>query len=174
MKKIGIGNYRLPGRTEPGPPVVELLPHDALLELSSIATGQVVKMTLRAIGRAELFEARHPFWNSLARCYVRVIEQFDAMNDLFPGITRVVHNSEILRGDILVSDYTIGLNFGSLDGKTVPLKIRVLEVDGDTVKGAVLQGGDYRNNEVCCFKNEIWFFLSHKFGVLKGSKKKIR
>jgi hypothetical protein len=174
MKKLGIGNYQLPVRKEPGPPVVDLLPHEALMELSSIATGKVIKMTLRAIGRAELFEARHPFWNSLARCYVRVLEQFDVMNELFPGITRVVHNSEILRGDILVSDFTIGLNFGSMDGKIVPLKIRVLEVDGDTVTGAVLQGGDYRDNEVCSFKNELWFFMSHKFGVLKGRKKKIR
>lgn len=174
MKKIGIGNYRLPDRKEPGQPVVDLLPQESLLQLSSMATVKVLKIALRAVARAEQFEARHPLWNSFARCYVRIIEQFGAMNELFPGVTRVVHNTEVLRGDILVSDFTIGLNFGSMDEKIGPLKIRVLNVDGEVVKGAVMQGEGYRNNEVCCFKNEIWFFLSHKFGVVPGGRKRLR
>jgi hypothetical protein len=169
MRKIGITNYRLPERKATGKLVIELLPHESLLELCSIATEKVVGMTLRSVGRAEIFEARHPFWNSIARCYVRIIEQFGVLQEQFPGITRVIHASEIIRGDILVSDFSIGLNFGSMDENTAPVKIRVLEVNGEGVKGEVLQGGGYSNGEVLYFWNEIWFFISHRFEVISGS-----
>lgn len=174
MRKIGISNYQLPTRKEPGPPIIDLMPYEALVELSSIATEKVVKMTLRAVSRAELFEARHPLWNSFARCYTGILSKFDAINKRFPGVTRVIHNDEILPGDILVSDFSLGLNFGSMDGKTVPLKVRVRDVSGDLVTGTVLDGDDHVPGEVCSFKNEIWFFVSHKFGVIPGGRKKLR
>ncbi len=172
MKKIGISNFRLPVRKDPGPPVIDLLPYESVVEMSSIATEKVMKMTLRAVSRAEVYESRHPYWNSIARCYTKILTRLETINERFPGVTRVIHNDEILPGDILVSDFSIGLNFGSMDGKTVPVKIRVQDVNGELVKGTVLDGENHVPGEVCNFKNEIWFFQSHKFGVIPGGRKK--
>lgn len=171
MRKTGISNYQLPERKKPGKPVIELLPHDSLMDLCSIATERVVKQTLRSVANAEHFEARHPFWNAIAHCYVRIIDRFGIIRKQFPGVNRVIHTSEILRDDILVSDYNVGLNYGALDGKTIPLQIRVLEVRGDEVKGSVIEGCGYAPGDVRDFKNEIWFFVSHKFGVIQGNRK---
>jgi hypothetical protein len=125
-------------------------------------------MTLRAVGRAELYGSRHPFWNSIANSYINILQRIETLRETFPDIVRVIHNDEIIRGDILVSDFHIELNYGHLYGGCEPTKICVLENDGDTLAGRVLRPGHEDGGELGFFKNEIWFFISHRFTVLSN------
>lgn len=170
MGKVGIGNFRLPDR-EPNRASRSLLVADAALSaMKSFVSPQVMDMMLRALERAEIYDCKHPFWNSLARCYVRILQRRDTLSKAFPGITRVIHNSEVLEGDILVSDFHSGLNFGYLFGGKESVQVRVLEVDGDMVKGEVMRPGNGGPREIGSFKNELWFFVSHRFAVYSGPK----
>jgi len=168
MRKIGISNFRLPDRKPNRASRGILLPDDTLAALQSLASPQIMKMTLRAVERAEVYDCKHPFWNSLARCYVKILLRRDDLSKNFPGIKRVIHNSEIIDGDILVSDFHSGLNYGYLFGGKESVQIRVLETDGDTVKGEVLRPGKKEGSEIGIFKNELWYFISHRFAVYSG------
>jgi len=170
MEKIGIRNFCLPDRKLNKASRSILLPYGILTELKSFASPKVVNMTLRAVDRATLYDCRHPFWNSLADCYVRIPARREALSRTFPGITRVIHNSEILVGDILVSDFHTGLNYGFLFGGMESVQIRVLEADGEMVKGEVMRPGAGKGSEIGSFRNEVWFFVSHKFAVYSGAK----
>ncbi len=170
MRKIGINNFQVPVGKRNVANSGRLLPEHALSQLKSITSGNVLQIALRAVERAERYDCRHPFWNSLAGCYVRVTQRLKLLNDVFPGITRVIHNSEVKKGDVLVSDFHIGLNYGFMNGGTEPVRIRVLEVDGDTVKGAVLRPGNEENKEIGYFKNELWYFISHRFTIYTSGK----
>lgn len=170
MRKIGIGNFQLPAGKNIVSNSGRLLPHHELLELQAIASGNVLKIALRAIERAERYDCGHPFWNSLAGCYVNVIKRFRLLNDMFPGITRIIHNSEVKKGDVLVSDFYSGLNYGYMYGGTEPVKVRALEVDGDVLKGTVLRSGSEESKEIGYFRNELWFFISHRFTIYSSGK----
>jgi hypothetical protein len=85
-------------------------------------------------------------------------------------MTRVIHNSEVKKGDVLVSDFHIGLNYGFMNGGTEPVRIRALEVDGELLKGAVMSSGDEESREIGYFKNELWFFISHRFTIYTSGK----
>lgn len=168
--KIGIGNFRLPDR-KPNRASRSLLVADAALTaMKSFVSPQVMAVMLRALERAEIYDCAHPFWNSLARCYVKIPLRRDALSEAFPGISRVIHNSEVLVGDMLVSDFHTGLNYGYLFGGKESVQIRVLEIDGDTVKGEVIRPGKDGPREIGSFRNELWFFVSHRFGVHSGTK----
>ncbi len=170
MGKIGIGNFRLPDR-EPNRASRSLLVADAALSaMKSFVSPQVMDIMLRALERAEIYDCKHPFWNSLARCYVRIPLRRDALSKAFPGITRVIHNTEVLEGDILVSDFHSGLNYGYLFGGKESVQIRVMEVDGDTVRGEVMRPGIGGPREIGAFRNELWYFVSHRFAVHSGTK----
>jgi hypothetical protein len=176
MRKIGIGNFQLPAGKENAANSGRLLPHHELSELRSITSGNVMKIAMRAVERAEKYDCKHPFWNSLADCYVRIVHRIKSLNDMFPGIKRIIHNSEVKKGDMLVSDFYTGLNFGFMNGGTEPVKIRVLEVDGELLKGMVLRSNYDESKEIGYFKNELWFFISHRFTIYtsgKGSKNQI-
>lgn len=165
MRKIGISNFQLPVRKGIVRNSGRLLSQCALAQLRCIASENIVKMTLRAVERAELYDCGHPLWNGFANCYTRIITRLETLNEIFPGIKKVIHNSEVKKGDVLVSDFHVGLNYGYMYGGLEPVRIRVLEVDGETVKGIVLQPGSEESAEVGYFKNELWFFISHKFTV---------
>jgi hypothetical protein len=62
------------------------------------------------------------------------------------------------------------LNYGYMNGGNEPVRIRVLDVDGETVKGTVLRSGHGEGDETGYFKNELWFFISHKFAVYSSTK----
>ncbi len=126
MHKIGIKNFRLPDRRPNKENREILLPEDKLSMLRSVASPHVVNMILRAVERAELYDCKHPLWNAFAYCYMSIPDRLDSLSRMFPGITRVIHNSEILNGDILVSDFHTGLNYGYLSGGLEPFQIRVL------------------------------------------------
>jgi hypothetical protein len=170
MRKIGIGNFQLPAGKENVANSGRLIPHHELLELRSITSGKVIKIAMRAVERAEKYDCKHPFWNGLADCYVKIVQRIKLLNDIFPGITRVIHNSEAKKGDVLVSDFNTGLNFGFMNGGLEPVKIRVLEVDGELLKGMVLRSGEEESKEVGYFKNELWFFISHRFTIYSSAK----
>jgi hypothetical protein len=170
MSKIGIQNFCLPDRKMNKASRSLLLPYDLLTELKSFASPKVLNMTLRAVDRASLYDCKHPFWNSLADCYVRIPARRDALSRTFPGITRAIHNSEIIVGDILISDFHTGLNYGFLFGGMESVQIRVLEADGEMIKGEVMRPGREKGGEIGFFRNEVWFFISHKFAVYSGAK----
>ncbi|HET6420045.1 MAG TPA: hypothetical protein VFG19_07805 [Geobacteraceae bacterium] len=170
MHKIGISNFRLPDRRPNKENRGILLPQDSLSTLRFFASPEVVNMTLRAVARAELYDCWHPLWNAFAHCYVSIPDRLDSLSRIFPGITRVIHNSEILDGDILVSDFYTGLNYGYLSGDLEPVQVRVLKADGDTVRGEVLRPGDKVGGEIGFFMNEIWYFISHKLAVHNGGR----
>ena len=168
LEKIGINNFRLPTKKLSGINSEVLLPPRKLEELKSIACPRVVDMTLRAVGRAELYDSRHPFWNSIANSYINILQRIETLRETFPDIKRVIHNSEIIRGDILVSDFQTGLNFGQFDAGDEPTKMCVLEKDGDILAGKVLRPGCEDSSEIGFFQNEIWFFISHRFTVISN------
>jgi hypothetical protein len=170
MPKIGISNFRLPTRKPSGVNSGLLLPPQKLEELHSIASRRVVDMTLRAVDRAELYDSRHPFWNAIANSYIKILQRIETLRETFPGITRVIHNSEIIRGDILVSDFQTGLNFGQFYAGNEPTKICALEENVDTLEGKVLRPGCEDSSEIGIFKNEIWYFISHRFTVISNKR----
>lgn len=129
-----------------------------------------MKIAPRAVERAGKHYCGHPLWNGLAGCYVKVIERFRMLDDIFPGITRIIHDSEVKKGDVLVGDFHGGLNYGFMYDGTDPAKVRVLEVDGDVLEGTVQRPGGEEGKEIGYFRNEIWFFISHKFAVYSSGK----
>ena len=166
MPNIGIQNFRLPTKKPSGLNSWLLLSPNMLEELKFIASPKVVQMTLRAVDRAELYECRHPFWNSIANSYVKILKRFVTLQKTFPDITRVIHNDEVITGDILVSDFITGLNYGYMSGGLDPTKVCTLENEGGLLTGKVLRQGREDSCEIGSFKNEIWFFISHKFNVI--------
>lgn len=146
--------------------------------LKEIASKKVVAVAQRASERAVFRDNKHNFWSAVFHCYLKIDERFQSISYLFPGVKKVIHYSEIMPGDILVSDFHSGMNFGFLDGGLSPLKIRVLENDGDLITGEVLSVGigDITSMRFVGttgnFKNEIWYFVSHKFTVVEGFKQK--
>ncbi len=170
MRKIGIGNFQLPAGKENAANSGRLLPHYELSVLKSVTSAKVMKITMRAVERAEKYDCKHPFWNGLADCYVRIVHRIRSLNEMFPGIKRVIHNSEVKKGDILVSDFHTGLNYGFMNGGNEPVRIRVLEVDGELLKGIVLGSDEAESNEIGFFKNELWFFISHRFTIYSSVK----
>jgi hypothetical protein len=95
VRKIGISNFQLPAGKGNVSNSGRLLPRDELLELRSITSGSVMKIALRAVERAEKYDCRLPFWNGLASCYTGILQRIKSLNEIFPGITRVIHNSEV-------------------------------------------------------------------------------
>ncbi|HET6418904.1 MAG TPA: hypothetical protein VFG19_02030 [Geobacteraceae bacterium] len=170
MRKIGIGNFHLPAGKASMANSGRVMWGRELDELKSVASGKVLEIAHRAVERAERYGCGHPFWNGLANCYAKISRQMETLNGLFPGITRVIHNSEVKKGDVLVCDFHIGLNYGYMNGGVEPVKIRALEIDGDTLKGAVMEAGNDENREIGYFKNELWFFISHRFAIYTSGK----
>jgi hypothetical protein len=144
--------------------------------LREIASKKVVAVAERASKKAEYRDNMHNYWSAVYQTYLKIDERFQSISYLFPGVSRVIHFSEILPGDILVSDFHSGMNFGFIDGGLSPVKIRVLNNDGDLITGMVLGVGigDIRSmrqvGKTGSFKNEIWYFISHKFMVVEGFK----
>jgi hypothetical protein len=99
-----------------------------------------------------LYESRHPFWNSIANSCIKILQRIETLRETFPDIVRVIHNDEVIRGDILVSDFHIGLNYGHLSGGYEPTKICALENDGDMLAGRVLRPGREDGSELGFFK----------------------
>lgn len=145
--------------------------------LRGIASRKVIAIAERASKRAVVRNNMHNFWSAVLHCYLRIDERFMTLSYLFPGIRRVIHCSEILSGDVLVSDFHSGMNLGFLEGGDSPVKIRVLRSDGDTITGKVVGVGigDIRSMRYVGttgkFKNEIWYFVAHKFAVIEGFKR---
>lgn len=147
-----------------------MLSYEVLTGMKSFISPKVINMMLRAVDRASLYDCKHTFWNALADCYIRIPARRESLSQAFPGITRVIHNSEVVVGDILVSDFHTGMNYGLLSGGTESVQIRVLDFDGEMVKGEVMQRGNDKGGEVGFFRNEVWFFVSHKFAIYFGAK----
>ncbi len=158
-------------------------PEDCFLHYQESKSGKAQGNSLQkssfrgreSIEKAVFRNNMHNFWSAVFHCYLKIEERFQTISYLFPGVKKVIHCSEIMAGDILVSDFHSGMNFGFLDGGLLPVKIRVLENDGDLVTGEVLcvGGGDIAMRFVGKtgkFKNEIWYFISHKFTVIEGFK----
>lgn len=147
-------------------------------KLREIASQKVVAVAERASEKAIFRNNMHNYWSAVFQCYLKIDERFQAISLLFPGVKKVIHCSEIMPGDILVSDFHSGMNFGFLDGGLSPIKIRVLRYDGDLITGEVLGVGteDIQSmrflGKVGNFKNEIWYFVSHKFSVIEGFKQR--
>ncbi len=145
-------------------------------KLMEIASKKVVAVAERASEKAVFRNNMHNYWSAVFHCYLKIDERFQVITYLFPGVRKVIHCSEIKPGDILVSDFHSGMNFGFLDGGLSPIKIRVLKYDGDLITGEVVGVGigDITNmrylGKVGNFKNEIWYFVSHKFSVIDGFK----
>ncbi len=171
MRKIGINNFQLPAGKAGTANAGKLLWGRELEELKCVASGTVRKIALRAVERAERYDCRHPFWNALADGYMKIGRRIGELNGVFPGMTRVIHNSEVKKGDVLVSDFETGLNYGFMNGGTDPVGVRVLEVDDDLVKGEVLRPGNIADGEIGYFENELWFFISHRFTVFSSGKR---
>jgi hypothetical protein len=168
MSKILRQNFSLPS-SEPSVLNSELLlPPHMLEELKTIASPKVVELTLRAVDRAGLYESRHPFWNAIANSYIRIIQRIVTLRETYPDIKRVIHNAEVKTGDILVSDPNTGLNFGYMSGGSETTKIIALENKRGELTGMVLRQGSEDNHEVGSFKNEIWYFISHKFTMISN------
>ncbi len=170
MRKIGINNFQLPAGNAGTANSGRLLWGRELEELKYVTSGKVLKIALRAVERAERYDCGHPFWNALADGYMKIGRRIEALSSVFPGITRVIHNSEVKQGDVLVSDFKTGLNYGFMGGGTEPVGVRVLEVDDDLVKGEVLSPGNNAGGEIGYFKNELWFFISHRFTVFSSGR----
>ncbi len=145
-------------------------------KLRIIATKKVIDVAGRASQRAIFRNNMHNFWSAVFHCYLKIEERFLTISYLFPGVTRVIHNTEIISGDLLISDFHSGMNFGFLEGGLSPVKIRVLRKDGDVILGKVVGVGigDIESmryvGKTGTFKNEIWYFVSHKFAVIEGFK----
>ncbi|MDD2335773.1 MAG: hypothetical protein PHD01_04260 [Geobacteraceae bacterium] len=145
-------------------------------KLSQIATKKVIAVAERASERAIYRNNMHNFWSAVFQCYLKIEERFQTLSYLFPEVRRVIHNTEIMSGDLLISDFHSGMNVGFLEGGLSPVKIRVLEKNGDEVKGKIVGVaiGDIKSmryvGETGTFKNEIWYFVSHKFAVIEGFK----
>jgi hypothetical protein len=143
-------------------------------KLQLIASKKVLAVAERASEKAVFRNDMHNYWSAVLQCYLKIDERFDVISYLFPGVRKVIHYSEIIPGDILVSDFHSGMNFGFLDGGLSPVKIRVLGNNGDLIKGMVLGVGigDITSmryvGKTGNFKNEIWYFVSHKFTVIEG------
>lgn len=141
-------------------------------KLNEIATKKVVAVAGRASERAIFRNNMHNFWSAVLHCYLRIEERFQTISNVFPGVIRVIHNSEILPGDVLISDFQSGMNFGFLEGGLSPVKIRVLAKDGDVITGKVLGVGigDFESMHYVgttgTFRNEIWYFVAHKFTLI--------
>jgi len=168
MSKILRQNFSLPSSE---PSVLNsglLLPPHILEELKTFASPKVVELTLRAVDRAELYESKHPFWNAIANSYIKIIQRIVTLRETFPDIKRVIHNAEVKTGDILVSDSNTGLNFGYMLGGPDPTKIIALEKNRGSLTGMVLRQGTEDNREIGSFKNEIWYFISHKFAMISN------
>ena len=165
-RKTGSKNFLLPERVRSSLQSGLLLPLNKLEELKSIASPAVVQLTLRAIARAEQYDCRHPFWNAIGSTYTRILERIELLQEDYPDIARVIHNKEVRKGDILVSDFFTGLNFGFLSGGFEPTKVSVIEKKGEMLIGKVLRQGRIDSNEIGAFKNEIWYFISHRLTVV--------
>ncbi len=145
-------------------------------KLKEIASKKVIAVAQRASEKAVYRDNKHNFWSAVFQCYLKIDERFQSISYLFPGVKKVIHCSEIMPGDILISDFHSGMNFGFLEGGLSPLKIRVLENDGGLIRGMVLGVGigDITSmryvGKTGNFKNEIWYFVSHKFAVIEGFK----
>lgn len=170
MRKIGISNFQLPAGKKNVAKPGRILWERELERLRDISSGKVMAIALRAVDRAERYECKHPFWNAMANCYLQAGQRLEELNTLFPGINRLIHHSEVIRGDVLVSDFKIGLNYGFVNGGTNPVGVRVLEVDEELLKGEVMRSIKNGYNEIGQFKNELWFFISHKFAVYSSGK----
>lgn len=146
-------------------------------KLRGIASKKVLAVAERASKRAVFRNDMHNYWSAVYHTYLNIGERYQAISDLFPGITRVIHCSEILYGDILVSDFHSGMNLGFIGGELTPVKIRALKNEGGSITGEVLEvvPGDAASlrqvGKTGTFKNEIWYFISHKFVVIKGGRK---
>lgn len=167
MNKIGISNYKLPSAKSKRGNDFQILSLQALSELKGVASEEVVAKTLRAVERAELHGCKHPFWNALAGCYTGIVGRMLILNESFPGITKIIGNGEVKKGDVLVSDFHTGMNYGYLGGDLDPVLVRVLESDGDIVTGMILSPQTWQDVGVGYFRNEVWFFISHKYKVLR-------
>ncbi len=149
-----------------------------MAKLSEIASKKVVAVAERASENAIFRNNMHNYWSAVFQCYLKIDERFRIITYLFPGVSKVIHVSEIMPGDILVSDFHSGMNFGFLDGGLSPIKIRVLRSVGDIITGEVVGVGigDISSmrylGKVGNFKNEIWYFVSHKFTVIEGLKRR--
>jgi len=149
-------------------------------KLREIASKKVIAVAQRASERAVFRDNMHNFWSAVFHSYLIIDERFQSISYLFPGVKKVIHSSEIMPGDILVSDFHSGMNFGFLDGGLSPVKIRVLGSDGDLITGEVLSVGigDITSmryvGKTGNFRNEIWYFVSHKFTVVEGFKRQER
>jgi hypothetical protein len=147
-----------------------------LEKLREIASKKVVAVVERASEKAVFRNNMHNYWSAVHQCYLKIDERFQSISYLFPGVRKVIHYSEIMSGDILVSDFHSGMNFGFVDGGLSPVKIRVLEKEGDSITGKVLSVGigDITSmryvGQIGNFRNEIWYFVSHKFTVIEGYK----
>lgn len=172
MRKLGIGDFQLPAAKINVANSGRILWERELERLRTISSGKVMAIALRAVDRAERYECKHPFWNAMAQCYLQAGQRLEELNTLFPGINRLIHHSEVIRGDVLVSDFKLGLNYGFVNGGTDPVGVRVLEVDGELLKGDVMRSADKGYNETGQFKNELWFFISHKFAIYSSAKPK--
>lgn len=166
MNKIGISNNRLPSAKSINGNEFQILSVQALSELKGVASEEVVAKTLRAAERAELYGCKHPLWNALADCYTGIVGRMLILNESFPGISKIIGNSEVKRGDMLVSDFHAGMNYGHLGGDLNPVLVRVVESDGDIVKGMIISPRTCQDVGVGFFRNEVWFFISHKYKVL--------
>ncbi len=170
MRKIGISNFQLPAVKKSTANYGRIMWRRELEELKNITSGKVMGIVLRAVERADRYDCAHPFWNALAHTYLKIGQRAGELNGIFPGITRVIHNSEVKKGDVLVSDFQSGLNYGFMNGGAAPVRVRVLEVDGEMLKGEVLRSGNSEYTEIGYFKNELWYFISHKFTVYSAGK----
>ncbi len=145
-------------------------------KLREIASKKVIAVAERASEKAVFRNNMHNFWSAVFQCYLKIDERFRSISYLFPGVRRVIHYTEIKSGDILVSDFHSGMNFGFVDGGLAPVKIRVLKNDGELITGEVLGVGigDITSmryvGKTGNFRNEIWYFISHKFTVIEGFK----
>jgi hypothetical protein len=143
-------------------------------KLKQIASKKVIAVAERASEKAVFRNDMHNFWSAVFHSYLKIEERFQAISYLFPGVRKVIHSSEIMPGDILVSDFHSGMNFGFLEGGITPVKIRVLGNNGDLITGMVVGVGigDITSmryvGKTGNFKNEIWYFVSHKFIVIDG------
>lgn len=166
MEKIMAQDWSYPRKNELAEnPSAHLVTRKNFLGSGLTASEKVLYLTKKAMEWAELFDNKHPYWNGIANCYLRVHDRCKVLSESFPGITKVIHNSDVKVGDILVSDFHTGLNYGYMKGGFAPVKIRVLEV-GNVVKGVVLRNDGEEAGETGQFNNELWFFISHKFTIV--------
>lgn len=145
--------------------------------LRQIASKKVVGIAERVSYRAVSREEKHNYWSAVLQCYLNIEKRFDKLSESFPGVRKVIHCSEIMTGDLLISDFHSGMNLGFLGGNLSPLQIRVLRHEGDVIIGLIVGVGvgDITNmrfvGKTGAFRNEIWYFVSHRFSVVGGHKR---